>query len=107
MEGASEGGGLVQDRAGFLRGDGHRRAKKGNAGDEVMVVNSSSRVPGKGDIPESLLVALAKNSKALEHFVSLPPAEREAMIAGVRAMGSPEELQAYVDNMPWQSPSRQ
>ena len=64
-----------------------------------MVVNSSSRVPGKGDIPESLLV--------LEHFVSLPPAEREAMIAGARAMGSPEELQAYVDNMPWQSPSRQ
>ena len=43
----------------------------------------------------------------LEHFVSLPPAEREAMIAGARAMGSPEELQAYVDNMPWQSPSRQ
>ena len=29
------------------------------------------------------------------------------MIAGARAMGSPEELQAYVDNMPWQSPSRQ
>ena len=107
MEGASEGGGLGQDRAGWLRGGGHRRAKKGNAGDEVMVVNSSSRVPGKGDIPESLLVALAKNSKALEHFVSLPPAEREAMIAGARAMGSPEELQAYVDNMPWQSPSRQ
>ena len=81
--------------------------EKGYPRGEVIGMNHNFHVSNKGDLPEDLLRALAKNGKALEHFASLSPAEREAMIAGARGMSSPEELQAYVDNMPWQSPSRQ
>lgn len=74
---------------------------------EVMFVNTNADALEKGDIPLGFVMALAQNEKALNHFASISNEERVALIAGSRGVSSKKEMQAYVDNMVYQTPSRQ
>jgi len=51
------------------------------------------------EIPMGLSMALAKNIKALEHFISLSPEGRQRIIESTHRIESKQEMQAYVDSL--------
>ena len=51
------------------------------------------------ELPMGLGMALAKNTKALTVFASLPEERRREVIEGTHAIQSKREMQAYVDHL--------
>ena len=51
------------------------------------------------ELPMGFGMALAKNTKALTVFASLPEEHRRAVIDGTHAIRSKREMQQYVDGL--------
>lgn len=55
---------------------------------------------GVGDeLPLGFSMALAQNPAAYERFFSLPPEQRQQILAGVKGIQSKEEMRAYVSRI--------
>ncbi len=50
-------------------------------------------------LPLGLGMALAQRPEAMQWFVSLPEAERQAIVAGAHQVHSKEEMRAYVERL--------
>lgn len=51
------------------------------------------------ELPLGFGMALAQHPEAMERFAGLPEAERQAIIDGVHAVRSKQEMQAYVERL--------
>jgi hypothetical protein len=48
------------------------------------------------ELPEGFAMALAANIKAFEAFAALSDEEKKRVVEGTRALGSRDDMQAYV-----------
>ncbi len=51
------------------------------------------------ELPMGFGMALSRNPEAMERFAGLPETEQKAILEGVRAVRSKQEMQAYVENL--------
>ncbi len=51
------------------------------------------------ELPMGFGMALAQHPEAMERFAGLPEAERQAIIDGIHAVHSKQEMQAYVERL--------
>lgn len=51
------------------------------------------------ELPMGFGMALAQHPEAMERFAGLPETEQKAIIDGVRAVRSKQEMRAYVDRL--------
>lgn len=51
------------------------------------------------DLPLGFGMALAQHPEAMERFAGLPETEQQAIIDGVHAVRSKQEMQAYVERL--------
>ncbi|WP_298024728.1 hypothetical protein [uncultured Dysosmobacter sp.] len=51
------------------------------------------------ELPLGFGMALAQHPEAMERFAGLPEAEQQAILEGVRAVHSKQEMRAYVEQL--------
>ena len=67
--------------------------------DSPIPAHTKPEVMNMNELPLGFGMALAQHPEAMARFAGLPEEEQQAIINGVRAVRSKQEMQAYVEQL--------